>query len=236
MDVPTLLKQKGIIDDKTVASIHEEMEQQGVSLEAALLKRGVSVDDILATAGEYYNIPTRRLEGDRAVPYEILKYIPEESARHYQYVPLAVVDGVLEVGTVDPDNLEGIEALNFITGRTGIPYKLFLISEKDFQSVLTMYRGLTGEVGKALNELETTIIDDASDEGVAVPDTAVADKLDRVDIGGGTIKEDAPVTKIVATILRYAVDGKASDIHIEPTRESLRVRFRRSDASVAELA
>ena len=40
------------------------------------------------------------------------------------------------------------------------------------------------------------------------------------------IEEDAPVTKIVATILRYAVDGKASDIHIEPTREKIGVRFR----------
>ncbi len=226
MDVPTLLKQKGIIDDKTLSAVSEEVERGGVSLEQALLKRGVSAEDILTATGEYYNIPTRRLDSGEAVPYEILKYIPEESARHYHYVPLAVVEGVLEVGTTDPDSLEGIEALNFITGRTGIPYKLFLISEKDFQSVLTMYRGLTGEVGKALNELETTITTEGEAESTSEVGAGEKEKSVAIDVGGGTIKEDAPVTKIVATVLRYAVDGKASDIHIEPTRGDLRVRFR----------
>jgi type IV pilus assembly protein PilB len=76
-------------------------------------------------------------------------------------------------------------------------------------------------VGQALSELQTTISDDVN----AVPIEDVADEKPAP--GQPTqIKEDAPVTKIVATILRYAVDGKASDIHIEPTREELKVRFR----------
>jgi type IV pilus assembly protein PilB len=150
-----------------------------------------------------------------------LRYIPEESARHYRFVPLSVADGVLEIGTTDPDNLEAAEALNFIATKTGLPYKLFLISDEDFDRVIGMYKGLSGEVGQALSELQTTISDDVN----AVPIEDVADEKPAP--GQPTqIKEDAPVTKIVATILRYAVDGKASDIHIEPTREELKVRFR----------
>lgn len=225
MDVLELLKEKNLVDEKSVAAIKEDVARGVATLEQALMARGVSSEDILAAKGEYYQIPTRSLEGAGAVAYEVLKYIPEESARHYHFVPLAVSDGVLEVGTTDPDNLEAIEALNFITARTNIPYKLFLISDESFEIVLNTYKGLTGEVGKALNELQTTIstddvLDDPNIEESAVEEKPTAPGAPQ------TIKEDAPVTKIVATVLRYAVDGRASDIHIEPTREELRVRFR----------
>lgn len=225
MDVLELLKEKNLVDEKSVAAIKEDVARGAATLEQALLARGVSPEDILAAQGEYYQIPTRSLEGTGAVAYEVLKYIPEESARHYHFVPLAVSDGVLEVGTTDPDNLEAIEALNFITARTNIPYKLFLISDEAFESVLTTYKGLTGEVGKALNELQTTI---ATDDVLDDPniDESVVEEKPTAPGAPQTIKEDAPVTKIVATVLRYAVDGRASDIHIEPTREELRVRFR----------
>jgi type IV pilus assembly protein PilB len=153
----------------------------------------------------------------------VLRYVPEESARHYRFVPLAVEDGVLEVGTTDPDNLEAVEALNFIASRANLPYKFFLISDEDFDRVIAMYKGLTGEVGMALNELQTTITDNESPSSSLEESGA---KVEKDAKGEPVIKEDAPVTKIVATILRYAVDGDASDIHIEPTRDELKVRFR----------
>ena len=224
MEVLNLLKEKGIIDDAAVSAIQDEVGRGSKTLEQGLLERGVSARDILEAQGEYYQVPIRQLSDSDAVPYEVLKYIPEESARHYHFVPLQVSEGVLEVGTTEPDNLEAVEALNFITGRTNIPYKLFLISSEDFDKVITMYKGLTGEVGQALTELQTTISIDPSEE------TSV-ENIEKVEVGtkgkgADTIKEDAPVTKIVATILRYAVDGRASDIHIEPGQDQLIVRFR----------
>ena len=221
MEVLALLKDKGIIDDSAVSAIKEEVSRGVKTVEEGLLERGVSSGDILTAQGEYYQIPVRELAGD-VVSHEVLKYIPEESARHYQFVPLQVADGVLEVGTIDPDNLEAIEALNFITGKTNIPYKLFLISTEDFESVLGMYKGLTGEVGQALSELQTTIKIDAEADADSIEEISSKDEAS----GTTVIKEDAPVTKIVATILRYAVDGNASDIHIEPGSKELGVRFR----------
>lgn len=162
--------------------------------------------------------PARSLK-DEEVSGKILEYIPEDSARHYNIVPIGVKDGVLEVGAVDPNDLEARDALNFISSRIGMPYKLFLISEDDFKSALENYKGLSGEVTKVLTELESEL----SAEMAKDKDKEVLskDKLQQT-----KIVEDAPVTKIVATILSYAAEDRASDIHIEPTHDNIRVRFR----------
>ncbi|MBI4128946.1 MAG: hypothetical protein HY460_02735, partial [Parcubacteria group bacterium] len=95
--------------------------------------------------------------GESKVPYDVLKYIPEESAEHYRLAPLSVSDGVLEVGMVDPDDIRGIDALNFIARNTGMPFKVFTISQEDLDRVLAMYRGLGGEVDRAVTDLETEV-------------------------------------------------------------------------------
>ncbi len=169
--------------------------------------------------------------GDTKVPYDILKFIPEESASHYNLVPLAVSEGVLEVGMVDPDDIEGVDALNFISRTSGMPYKVFQISKADFDRVLAMYRGLGGDVDRAVSDLQSEERS-SSKPKKDTSDTAPVD-LDDPSIGHGAaergnlnIQEDAPTIKIVSTVLRYAVDGKASDIHIEPQPSGVRIRYR----------
>lgn len=156
--------------------------------------------------------------GDKGVPFEILNYIPEESAIHYKIVPIGVEKGVLEVGMVSLDNIEAEDALNFISASIHMPFKTFLISQEDFNRVIETYKGLTGEVTKALTDLESEL----SSADVEIESS----KASEPEAKTPSIIEDAPVTKIVATILRYALDGSASDVHIEPMRESVRVRYR----------
>ncbi|MCR4280776.1 MAG: GspE/PulE family protein [Candidatus Kaiserbacteria bacterium] len=173
-------------------------------------------------------VPTRTL-GDKRISYDVLHYIPEESAEHYKLVPLAVTDGVLEVGMTDLDNLGGIDALNFMTRKSGMPFKVFRISEEDFERVLKMYRGLSGEVEKAVSDLETEQKNRPVEKGVEMSSLDLDGSSTTQNEDGTTqhnIQEDAPTIKIVSTILRYAIDGGASDIHIEPLPSSVRVRYR----------
>lgn len=162
------------------------------------------------------DVPTRSLK-DVDVSGKILEYIPQESAEHYRVVPIGVRDGVLEVGAIDPNNIETRDALNFISSRIGMPYKLFLISENDFGVMLDQYKGLSGEVTKALSELESELSANTPQE---IKSEEKREPLE------AKIVEDAPVTKIVATVLSYASEGNTSDVHIEPTNENVRVRFR----------
>ncbi len=234
MDILNLLVEKGLIQKDNIEAIRKEAAETGDTIEQTLLKRGILPQDILAVQGEYFDVPTRDLTGVE-VSGKVLEYIPEESAEHYRVVPISVQDGVLEVGMVDPDNIEARDALNFISSKIEMPFKIFLITETDFARILATYKGLSGEVSKALNDLETELkIETSRVSEDDKPDTGENQQnVEETENGGGvkkgsknTIEDDAPVIKIVATILRYATDGNASDIHIEPWRENIKVRFR----------
>jgi type IV pilus assembly protein PilB len=216
----SLMTDAGVLDRSRAPAVEAELRKPGTTEEQALIKAGVSLADILKTKGEYYGIPTREL-GEKPVPFDILRYIPEESARYYRLSPLGVEDGVLEVGITDPDNLEARDALTFISAKIGMPYKLFLITENDFDRLLQQYKGLSGEVGSALSELEVEVRAEGKQEKKTPFDDEGITETE-----SSAITADAPVTKIVATVLRHAAEGRASDIHIEPMVEQTRVRFR----------
>ncbi|MEK9184662.1 MAG: GspE/PulE family protein [Patescibacteria group bacterium] len=220
MNILEILSQKKIIREEDVDVIKKQVSVSGSPLEKILLEYGVSPEDILSAKGEFLNIPTRII-GDQNIPFNILEYISEESATHYLFAPIGFKDGTLEVGFVDPDNIEARDALNFIASKLNLPFKIFLISKQDFEKVIDMYKGLSGEVTKALSELESEL--SAEEIDISSADT---DDVSTTNHQGMRIIEDAPVTKIVATILRYATEGNASDVHIEAMRDKIRVRFR----------
>jgi type IV pilus assembly protein PilB len=217
MSVLDILLKKNLIG-KAEATAVKAKQADGDSLDEALISVGVRPEDILIARGEFLNIPTRAI-ADNSIPFEVLDYIPEESATHYQFVPIGFKDGMLEVGVVDPDNIEARDALNFIAAKKNIPYKIFIISPEDFRKVIESYKGLSGEVSKALSELETELSVDF-DQTIDTSKSKTEAKT------AAFIIEDAPVVKIVATIVRYATEGNASDVHIEHLNDKVRVRFR----------
>ncbi len=117
----------------------------------------------------------------------------------------------------DPTNLEARDAMQFIASKLGLPFKVFQISQADYERVLESYEGLGSQVSKALSDLDEEIQAEAEEV------KTVKDEPKRVE---AKIIEDAPVTKIVAVILQHATSGNASDIHIEPTGDNVKVRFR----------
>lgn len=222
-----ILAQKNIIRDKDIPVYEKEASKKG-SLEDVLKEQGISEEDILIAKSEYYEVPLRAVDPD-TLTESVLDMIPEDSAAHYRLVPIGLEDDTLLIGVTDPENIEARDALQFITAKTNQPYKIFLISEKDFDAVLEKYKGLEGEVENALGELEGELgkisggSGDDSEDKVEVLDEG---KTAEVDEETSRIVEDAPVTKIVATILRYAIEGNASDVHIEHLAKGVRVRFR----------
>lgn len=213
------LVKKNVISKGDATKIEKQATSTGKSIEEVLEDVGVPAQTILDVKAEYYNVPSMNL-ASYSVPLSVLENISEDAAIHYKFVPLGLKDGTLEVGMVDPDSIESRDALNFIVSKLNLPYKIYVITEKDFNKIVSSYKGLSGEVGKALGEIKSELDQDLEDIEIIKSDTSSFGKIET------KIIEDAPVTKIVATILRYATEGNASDVHIEHMRDKVRVRFR----------
>ena len=195
------------------AGIRREAKEKGIPLEEALYQHGVQESQVAEAKSDVTGYPARFLEGE-IVSFEILADIPEESARHYGFVPIGKKEGVLEVGMLKPDDMAAQEALKFIASRISTPINIFVITPSDFNAILKTYKSLSGEVTSALGVYRQ----ERQEEEKGINEAKQHDEE--------IISEEAPITKIVSVILRHAVEGRASDIHIEPERETLRVRFR----------
>lgn len=219
MNILENLVNKNIISKGDSIKIEKQANSSNRSLEEVLQEVGISTQTILDVKGEYYNVPSFNL-ANYTVPVSVLEYISEDAASHYKFIPIAMKDGTLEVGMTDPENIEARDALTFIVSKLNVPYKIYVISESDYKKVIDGYKGISSEVGKALTEIEKDLDEDLEDIEILKSDTSSFGKIET------KIIEDAPVTKIVATILRYATDGNASDVHIERMKDKVRVRFR----------
>ncbi|MCD6402325.1 Flp pilus assembly complex ATPase component TadA [bacterium] len=205
------LVKRGMLEKEKATSLEFEAKQQGKTEEEIILENKIVSEDFLFNLkSEKLKIPFRKIEPE-SVSLEVLKLIPEETAKHYKMIPLTKKNNVLEVGMVYPEDFSAQEALKFLARQGKFNYKVFLITPTNLTELLKQYRTLKREVTRALKELEKEL------EEKAKPKTAA--EIER-------LAEEAPITKIVAVILRTAVEGGASDIHIEPTRDKLRVRFR----------
>ena len=125
------LAEKGLFREEDIPEVSLQAEKISGGIDEVLIKGGITPDQLLSLKGEYYGIPSRDVANYK-VPNEVLSYIPEESARHYQIAPLAVVNHVLEIGMVDPDKTEARDVVQFIANKLGMPYQLYIISQKGF--------------------------------------------------------------------------------------------------------
>ncbi len=212
--VTDILVLKGLLTGEQAQTARRRARAEKKSIDDVLYEAGLTERDLIMAKSDVLGIPVRFLEG-RRVPFEILKNIPEESAKFYQVAPLGEKDGMLEVGMINPDDVNAQEALKFIASRLNIPFKIFLITPSDLKEVISEYKGLSGEVTRALSEFE----EELEVEATKLPGEKTVRESEK-------LVEEAPITKMVAVILRHAVEGRASDIHIEPGRDKLRVRFR----------
>ena len=212
MDLVQQLVKKGVINKNKATVLEYEIKTSNKRPEEVILeKRIVTEDFLLGLKGEVLKIPLKAVSPEE-VQLKALETIPEESAKYYKMLPLAKEGNRLEVGMVYPEDLKAREALEFLARQNKFSYQIFLISLSNFNELLTKYRSLKKEVKRALEELETELEKEKRPGVQAI-------EVER-------IAEEAPISKVVAVILRHAVDGRASDIHIEPSRDKLRVRFR----------
>lgn len=206
--LPVLVK-KGFMSEDVAQEVKSSSIASGKSIVGILLEKHlVSEDDILKAKAEIYHVSFIALAG-RGVSPEVSTLIPEQVARKYRVIPFELdrKTGKLFIAMTEPLDLSLIEFLEQKSGKSIAPY---LAKESDILKKIDeeYSEGLATEVSEALKE--------ATEFPVR---TIEAGQIGRI------IKE-APIAKIVSTLLEYAVKSRASDIHIEPQEGETRVRYR----------
>ncbi len=209
------LIEKGIVTKEQEASLMEEFKASGKKEEEFLLfKKIAGEEELFKAKSEISGIPFKDvLPID--VSLDVLKLIPQRTADHYKMVALMKNNGFLEVGMLYPEDLSAQEALKFLSRRWDLKSKIVLIKPSIFDEILKRYGSLKEEVSEILDS--------------GTKETKREEKKKKAEATIEEMKkvvEEAPVSKAVASIMQYAVEKGASDVHIEPEKKQLRVRFR----------
>ncbi len=214
------LTKRGVVDQASATRILQEASLSGHPAEEILYEKKVA-DEAAVTKvkSELLGVPYKKVNV-AAVPEDLLKLISRETSAAYKVIPIDRTPKMLVVGMFRPDDVRAQEALKFIAKQNGIDLGVYLIGYSDLAAMVERYAPYKSEIEEAVKEMGKA--------GGTEEDRAI----DLEEAGKG---EEAPVIKIVASTLRQAVDAGASDVHIEPERRKLRIRFR-IDGALREVA
>ena len=205
-DVVNLLLKEGIITEEMLTKAREETQRTGLSVEKALEKLGfIQDEDLVKVQATALDIPYMDLV-DYVVDIELLKLIPESVARKYKTVPLFKIGEALTVGMVDPQDIVALDQIRRVARIDAI--EPVFISEKGFQKIFNSYGGVAGSIKEIIESINSEKINVTDNHGL----------LD--------VAEEAPVIKLVNFMVAQAVKDRASDIHVEPEGDQVRVRHR----------
>ncbi len=207
------LAKLGSLTPEVLSEAENEARINGKDFGEVLVSKKLIDDaELLKIKSRIYQFPVVDLSGAE-VSRELLSYISDEIINFYKVIPFAKEDSVLRVGLVNPENIDALEALKFIASDKELTVEKYLVSYKDFENFSRGFRTLTTEVGKALESLS---------EELSQKELKITEKVGGLE----EITAEAPVTRIVAVIVKHAVGTRASDIHIEPFEDKIRLRFR----------
>ena len=165
--------------------------------------------DVATVKSKILGIPYKKVSLDQ-LSDDLMKLIPEETVSNYKVIPLSRDQNMLVVGMLHPDDQKAQDALRFIARQSRISLGVYLITPSDLEAVIRKYSPYTNQIQNAVKSLNLKNV-----------------KAKSVQLEGEMANsEEAPIIKIVASFLKEAVNVGASDIHIEPQRTRLRVRFR----------
>ena len=176
-------------------------------------KKMLPEEDTAWAKSQLYKVPVADLYG-LIVDRKVLGLIPKDVAENYNVVAFAKEKDVLKVAILDPGDFKVREAVDFIARQKKLKVEYYTSPTSALKNILAQYGGLSVEVEEAVGAAESRFAPIAKGRKV------------RAEIGLEEVSKAAPIAKLVASILRYAVDNEASDVHIEPFAEKTRVRYR----------
>ncbi len=209
------LTKEGLLAEEAAKKILQEASLARKSVEELIYdRRLIDEEKVVKVKSRLLGIPYKKVEIEE-VKGDLLSLIPEETVRTYKVIPLEKSDNLLVVGMLNPDDTKAQEAIKFIAKQSRSNLGVYLITRSAWEGVLRLYSPYHSQVDEAVKSLNLQ-------PGKGLSGTQKIIQLEE----GVMVSEEAPIIKIVASTLKEAVWRKASDIHIEPQRNHVRIRFR----------
>ncbi|KKU49303.1 hypothetical protein A3H10_01805 [Candidatus Uhrbacteria bacterium RIFCSPLOWO2_12_FULL_46_10] len=205
----TALQKKNLVSGEEIAAWRARGSASDDLKSLVMTKHVINEEDWVRLLGDVWGIPYKDLTG-LVTPPSVLQAITESAAKNYHMVAFERSGKDLSVGLVKPHDVAALEVLEFLSKEHNWRIRYFIISEASFQAAVRQYHTLSKEIESVLTQAEEKFAD------------VVATEQEEVD----EVVKRAPVAKIVSVIIQHAVEGKASDIHIEPLMRESRVRYR----------
>ncbi|MGB2627464.1 MAG: type IV-A pilus assembly ATPase PilB [Candidatus Acidiferrum sp.] len=211
-----LIKESLITQDQLDKAL-DFQRTNGGKLGSCLTKMGfITDDDITGVLSRQYGVPSINLKYYEIDP-NVIKLIPQDTALRYQVIPLSRVGSVLTIAMTDPTNVFAMDDIKFMTGFNVEPV---VASESAIGEAITRFYGGGHSNHEELSNLMKDLVDDDQELELAADEEQMdATALEKA-------AEEAPIIKLVNLILTDSVKRGASDIHVEPYENEMRVRFR----------
>ncbi|HYG36076.1 MAG TPA: ATPase, T2SS/T4P/T4SS family [Clostridia bacterium] len=213
-----ILVDLGFVTPDKVAELRPEAQAAGVGLvDLMLANKLIRQADVTQAKAAHFGAEVVNLS-DLKIPDDVIAAVPRHIARKYRVVPVYKHDGSLTVAIADPSDLDTIDSLTHLLR---MDISLQVASDSDIESALGKYyadRGAGASSVRAADPELANTIKELTEEHVEIELKALED--------GGTVEADAPLIKLVNSLIVEAFKLRASDIHLEPLAKKFRLRYR----------
>lgn len=205
-----LLQARGVISQLQWDEVQEEEKRTGEPVRKVLLKLGmINEVDMVNFISREMDVPHIELES-YLIDKKVVELVPEDLARKHQLMPILKIGKNLTCAMVDVFN---IYAIDEVSVKTGLNIEPAIATEAEVKAAIDEHYISQGSMHDVIDSLSKVKVKEGNNEELKEEDLKV-------------LGEEAPVIKLVNTMVAQAVREGASDIHVEPEDGSLKVRFR----------
>ena len=202
----------GFLTPQQIASAQAEAQEHNEGVVETLIKNKViRSQDVTTAKAAHFGVEMVSL-ADTRIPDEALNAVPRHIAKRYKVIPIYVHDHSVVIAMSDPSDLSTIDSLHHVLHKE---IEVRVASDEEIEATLTkLYGGGDDSVASMIQNITEGNVEVANLKGDVGKD------------GGGEVDADAPIIKLVNSIIVEAYRGRASDIHLEPLAKTFRVRYR----------
>lgn len=213
-ELAILIAKSNLVELKRLAELKKIADSDRQDLGDILIaNKLIDVEELTKLKAKVFDLPYQLLLNQK-IKESALNVISAEVAENYKIICLEKNNQKIKIGMIDSGNFKAIEVVDFLAKREGLQVEYCLISKNSFDNAFKQYKTLKKEISTALKFKEQEDIEQLVKSG----------KQKEAELE--EVVKTAPVAKIVSVIIKHAIEGRASDIHIEPMQKESRVRYR----------